>query len=83
MCANNLATSILLCLNWISLCRHGGEEGVTCHVISLDSKSDQAAWATRIGMPRINFSRIFSTVFRSVTSTDPDADPALDPFLFS
>lgn len=28
--------------------RHGGEEGVTCHVISLDSKSDQAAWATRI-----------------------------------
>ena len=35
-----------------NLCRHGGEEGVTCHVISLDSKSDQAAWATRIGMPR-------------------------------
>ncbi|XP_023346300.1 alpha-1-syntrophin [Eurytemora carolleeae] len=32
-----------------SICiRHGGEEGVSCHVISLDNKSDQAAWATRI-----------------------------------
>lgn len=32
-----------------SICiRHGGEEGVTCNVIALDSKSDQAGWATGI-----------------------------------
>jgi len=28
--------------------RHGGEEGISCHVLSLENKSDQAAWATRI-----------------------------------
>jgi len=28
--------------------RHGGEDGVSCHVISVDNKSDQAEWAKRI-----------------------------------
>jgi len=28
--------------------RHGGEDGVTCHVIAVDSKSEQAAWATSL-----------------------------------
>lgn len=28
--------------------RHGGEDGVTCHVIAVDTKSDQAAWATGV-----------------------------------
>jgi len=28
--------------------RHGGEEGVSCHVIAFDSKGDQAAWATGV-----------------------------------
>lgn len=28
--------------------RHGGEEGVTCHVIAFDSKGEQAAWATGV-----------------------------------
>ena len=28
--------------------RHGGEEGITCHLISFDSKSEQAGWASRL-----------------------------------
>ena len=26
--------------------RYGGEDGVSCHVIAVDNKSEQAAWAT-------------------------------------
>jgi len=28
--------------------RHGGEEGVSCHLISFDTRSEQAAWASRL-----------------------------------
>jgi len=41
-----------------SLCiRHGGEEGVTCHVIAFDTKSDQAGWATGIVGSTLNAAR--------------------------
>ena len=32
----------------ITITRHGGEEGITCHLISFDSKSEQAGWASRL-----------------------------------
>jgi len=28
--------------------RHGGSEGVSCHVVALDTKAEQAAWATGV-----------------------------------
>jgi len=37
--------------------RHGGEDGVSCHVIAFDSKSDQAAWATGVVATTLNAAR--------------------------
>jgi len=37
--------------------RHGGEDGVSCHVIAFDTKSDQAAWATGVVASTLNAAR--------------------------